>query len=269
MCSATARRGLTGLIEAPAGSSDARRESFIHIHIDRLDTADAHDRLTAGLTRVYADVRAAVSDWSAMHVRVEAAVAAYRADPPPLRADEIAEAVLFLKWLASDHFTFLGVREHRLAGSHEQATLEAVTGSGLGVLRDPAVQVLRRGRELVQVTPEVLEFLREPQALIITKANVKSRVHRRAHLDYIGVKLFTREGVLEGELRIVGLFTLSSYTQSPQTIPYLRHKVARVLQQAALDAASHSGKTLVNVLDTYPRDDLLSDRCRDAGRFRQ
>ena len=48
----------------------------------------------------------------------------------------------------------------------------------LGILRNPTVKVLRKGRELVTVTPELRSFLAKPQALIITKANVKSRVHR-------------------------------------------------------------------------------------------
>lgn len=81
------------------------------------------------------------------------------------------------------------------------------------------MRVLRRGKDLVVMTPEVLDFLQRPIALIITKANVKSRVHRRVHLDYIGVKLFDADGALAGELRIVGLFTANAYNRAPETIP--------------------------------------------------
>ena len=66
--------------------------------------------------------------------------------------------------------------------------------SGLGILRSPDVHVLRRGSELVSITPEIMEFLKEPKQLIITKANVRSRVHRRVHMDYIGVKRFDDDG---------------------------------------------------------------------------
>src|ERR1700740_3449252 len=86
--------------------------------------------------------------------------------------------------------------------------------SGLGILRSPDVHVLRRGTELVSITPEIMEFLREPRQLIITKANVRSRVHRRVHMDYIGVKRLDAKGRLIGELRIVGLFTSGAYMRS-------------------------------------------------------
>ena len=43
-----------------------RRESFLHIHLDRLDGAEARTRLTEGLTRVYTDVAVATDDGEAM-----------------------------------------------------------------------------------------------------------------------------------------------------------------------------------------------------------
>ena len=87
------------------------------------------------------------------------------------------------------------------------------------------MRVLRRGKELVSITPEIMEFLNEPRVLIITKANVRSRIHRRVHMDYIGVKHFDVAGNLIGEYRIVGLFTSTAYTRSTRSIPYVRRKV--------------------------------------------
>ncbi|MBV8565724.1 MAG: NAD-glutamate dehydrogenase, partial [Methylobacteriaceae bacterium] len=256
-------RRLARLDLTPASGS---RESLIHIHVERLADAAARDRLIEALDRVYGEVRVAVEDWAAMRARIVEATAAYEASPPPLPADEIAEAVEFLHWLAADNFTFLGIREYRFADAGS-TDLDAVGGSGLGILRDPSVKVLRRGKELVTVTPEVLEFLNEPHALIIAKANVKSRVHRRVHMDYIGVKLFSAAGKLEGELRLVGLFTSSTYTRSTQTIPYIRHKIARVLAASGLDPRSHSGKVLTNVLETYPRDELFQVDIETLAKF--
>ena len=106
------------------------------------------------------------------------------------------------------------------------------------------------------MTPEIREFMREPTVLIVTKANVKSRVHRRVHMDYVGVKLFAPDGRLEGELRLVGLFTSTAYTRSVRQIPYLRHKVAQVLKRAGFDPESHSGKAIIHILEEYPRDEL-------------
>jgi glutamate dehydrogenase len=99
--------------------------------------------------------------------------------------------------------------------------------------------------------------MREPTVLIVTKANVSSRVHRRVRMDYVGIKLYTPDGRLEGELRVVGLFTSGAYTRSARQIPYVRHKVAQVLERAGFDADSHSGKAVQHILEEYPRDELF------------
>ncbi|GJD95677.1 NAD-glutamate dehydrogenase [Methylobacterium iners] len=227
------------------------RESFIHIHLDRIDEGEARERLGEGLAQVYRDVAAATDDHAAMLARLDALADAYRAAPPPLPDEEFSEALAFLDWIRDGNFTLLGLREYSLGADPE------VKGSGLGVLRDPGVEVLRRGRALVDMTPEILAFLEEPQALIITKASVKSRVHRPAHLDYVGIKLFSDLGKLSGELRIVGLFTGAAYASPAREVPYLRRKVAEVTARAGLDPTSHAGRSILNVLETYPRDDLF------------
>ena len=148
------------------------------------------------------------------------------------------------------------MREYRLPSGDTAA--DPVEGSGLGLLRDPSVRVLRRGRELVAMTPEIRAFLERPQALIITKANVKSRVHRRAHLDYIGVKLFD-------EQRAPAAASCASSACSPRApiptppreVPYLRLKVAKVIARAGFDPSSYAGRALLNVLENYPRDELF------------
>src|SRR5204862_6828647 len=98
-----------------------------------------------------------------------------------------------------------------LTGDPDTGNLASVERSGFGVLRDPVVQVLRRGSELVAMTPEVRRFFFAPSPLIITKANVVSRVYRRAHMDYIGIKTYHGDGRPKGEVRFVGLFTSQAY----------------------------------------------------------
>ncbi|KLK92080.1 NAD-glutamate dehydrogenase [Microvirga vignae] len=252
-----ANGGLVRLVgEATAAvRHGVKRESFIHVHLPRIDDVETRSRLIEAMRRVHKDVSLAVHDWPGMRARLTEIVHNYRLNPPPLPDDEVREAVAFLDWIARDNFTFLGLREYRLP--KDDTAADPVEGSGLGLLRDPSVRVLRRGRELVAMTPEIRAFLAQPKALIITKANVKSRVHRRAHLDYIGVKLFDADGRLQGELRIVGLFTASAYTNTTAEVPYLRHKVAKVIARAGFDPASYSGRGLLNVLENYPRDELF------------
>lgn len=242
--------------EALPERAKGTRESLIHLHITRLDAEADRQKLIDGLTRTLNDVRACVTDWRAMRGRVEEAIKTFSSNPPPLPIDEVAEANQFLQWLCADNFTFLGVREYRFSPDSD-ASDEITTDEGLGILSDPDVKVLRRGTEMVVMTSEIREFMHEPTLLIVIKANVSSRVHRRIRMDYVGIKLYSPDGRLEGELRVVGLFTSGAYTRSVRQIPYVRHKVSRVLQRAGFDPNGHSGKALMHILEDYPRDDLF------------
>jgi len=194
------------------------RESLIHFHIARLDADADRQKLIEGLSKTLNDVRACVADWQAMRARVEHAIKSFNTNPPPLPIDEIAEATQFLQWLCADNFTFLGLREYRFSPDGD-ALGDISAGEGLGILRDPNAKVLRRGTEMVVMTPEIREFMHEPTVLIVTKANVNSRVHRRVRMDYVGIKLYMPDGRFEGELRVVGLFTSGAYTRSARQIP--------------------------------------------------
>src|SRR5262245_7838354 len=190
-----------------------------------------------------------------MTARVAAEIAELKANPPPLPAAEIAEAVAFLEWLADNNFTFLGIRDYTFTAGED--ALEPVFETGLGILRARDMRVLQRWNQPLVITPQMRALLKQPTLLIVTKAAVRSRVHRRVYMDYVGVKRFDRDGGLVGEFRIVGLFTSTAYTRSVRTIPYLRRKVDAVMTRAGFDPDGHSGKALVNVLENYPRDELF------------
>ena len=236
--------------------SDGHQESYIAIHLRALSETEARD-LTAALSEILGEVRVVVADWKAMLQRLEAGRKQLELAQANLTSEALGEASAFLYWLEQANFTFLGARSFELTGDPETGDLAPVEGSGLGVLRDAGVQVLRRGSELVAMTPEVRRFFFAPAPLIITKANVLSRVHRRAHMDYIGIKTYHADGKPKGEIRFVGLFTSQAYVSSPSQIPLLRHKVETVLSASGYPAASHAGKALLNILDTFPRDELF------------
>lgn len=248
------RRDAQGLL-AEVGAEDAPRESFIHVEVDRVADPAQLDALAADVARVLGDVRAAVADWQKMQQRVLEIVGELEKQKLPLPAEELSEDLAFLRWLADNHFTFLGSRSHELrsdAGGED--TLHAVPGSGLGILResgkDPAVS-------FAALPPQVRAQARLPQLLIITKSNSRSTVHRPGYLDYIGIKRFDAKGQVVGEDRFLGLFTHTAYSASPADIPLLRKKMADVLSRAGFPPGSHSGKALVNILETYPRDELF------------
>ncbi len=135
--------------------------------------------------------------------------------------------------------------------------LEPVKGSGLGVLADESARVIGRGGERHGLSAEVRAFLNSSEPLIVTKSAARSLVHRRAHMDYIGIKTFDPNGAFVGERRFVGLFTSSAYSAQPRTIPLLRRKIEAVMVHAGLAPASHDGKALTHILDTFPRDEFF------------
>ncbi|MCJ8509865.1 NAD-glutamate dehydrogenase [Rhizobium lemnae] len=236
--------------------ANARHVSFIQIHLALLSDEQA-ESLIERLRQVLDRVHSAISDWKPMLDLLDAAMSELPDNVARGRKMQRAEVLDFLSWLRDGNFIFLGMREYIYSGDGESATVERGKGRGLGILSDPDVLVLRQGKDKVTTTPEILQFLQGPDYLIVTKANVKSVVHRRAYMDYVGVKRFDAEGKVTGELRIVGLFTATAYTHSVIDIPLLREKVAKVEDHFGFDPLSHSGRMLKNTLESYPRDDLF------------
>lgn len=238
---------------------DAVVESWIHVEIDReTDRADLK-QIQADLLRVLSDVRETVEDWDKMREAALRIADDLPAEPlDDLADDEVNEARELLRWLAADHFTFLGYREYELKDTD---ALAAVPGTGLGILRsDPHHSV----DEAHPVSPsfdrlpaDARAKAREHKLLILTKANSRATVHRPSYLDYVGVKKFDAEGNVVGERRFLGLFSSAAYTESVRRVPVVRRKVAEVLEGAGFSYNSHDGRDLLQILETYPRDELF------------
>lgn len=259
------RRNVTGamieILDLPprAGGQalprDAALESWIHVEIDRENDPARLTTLEHSLRRVLDDVRVTVEDWPKMQAAAERIAAELR-ESPPVRLDpeDVAEGVELLEWLANGHFTFLGLREYQLTERDGEEALVGRNGTGLGILRhDQRAQSSSFGR----LTAQARAKARERRLLVLTKANSRATVHRTSYLDYIGVKTFDASGEVTGERRFLGLFASSAYTGSVLDIPVIRRKVAAVLERGGFSPDSHSGKDLLQILQTYPRDELF------------
>ncbi len=233
------------------GDDAAHMESWIAIEIDRASD-EAQGGLIAGLTKVLGDVRAAVEDWQPMRTK---ALLIADALGQVVHAEEIPDLTQtqeLLRWLDRGNFTFLGYREYDLATLNGEDVLTIRDGSGLGLLRSVEV-----GHQIQHLTESGRRMARERRALVITKANSRSSVHRPAYFDYIGIKSFDADGNVQGEQRFIGLFADTAYTSSVQAVPVLREKVNAVMAQVGFPPESHSGKDLVAIMETYPRDELF------------
>jgi len=228
-------------------------ESWMRLEIDRVRDAEQREALRRDLQRVLTDVREAVEDWQRMRTRALDLAEELSDSTPPVPDRDITDSVELLRWLAEDHFTFLGYREYELV---DGAELRAVLGTGLGILR----QDQPRPRLLATMAPEARAQITNKRLLVVTKANARSTVHRSSYLDYIGVKTFDEHGEVRGEQRFLGLFSAAAYLHSVRELPVVRRKVNEVLERSGLSARSHTGRDLVAVLEDYPRDELFQIR---------
>jgi glutamate dehydrogenase len=240
--------------------TDGNLESIIHVEVDRRTDPTHLDALQQGLTRILADVHAAVADWPGMRRQLADLVAGLETSPPPVEAEQAAEDIAFLKWLAAGNFTLLGYREYALVDETDPDTgsadcvLRIVPGTGAGILRETGAE---HSIAFSALPPEVKKVATEPRLLVLTKANARSTVHRPGYLDYVGVKRIDGNGKVIGEQRFLGLFTATAYSASPEAIPILRQKVRKVLDRAELRPESHGGRALAIILEQYPRDELF------------
>ena len=229
-------------------------ESWMLLTIDRETDEQTLADLETTIRGVLTDVRESVEDWPKMRTRCLVIAAELEGTPPVgLDADEVRRATTFLRWMADNHFTFLGYRDYVLKDLGEGEAVVPVTGTGLGLLRsDPPM-----GQEPDVLTPWARELAHEKKALVITKANSRSTVHRMTYLDYVGVRQFDEAGEVIGERRFLGLYASTAYTDSVTRIPLVADKVEEVIRRSGVAADSHTGKDLLGVLETFPRDELF------------
>ncbi len=241
-----------------------RTESLMHIEIDRQIGPAGFLRLERAILAALDDVRLCVADWKAMRERaLESADRLARASTN-LPHERVEEACEFLRWATDDHFVFLGYREYALGNAPDDVVLRALPEGGLGLLRSD--QRAGRPRSVRGVLDSLTASESEPDALILTKTNARSTVHRAGYMDYIGVLEFDAAGRTTGERRFIGLFTSSAYSARAWDIPLVRQRHQFVMTQSGLAPDSHSGKALRQILEILPRDELFQSSSRELHR---
>jgi glutamate dehydrogenase len=260
------RDGRGRIVELGANGSDKiHAESWQMYEIDRQTDPAKLAKLQSDILATLADVHVAVEDWPKMRETAKSVSTALESNPPPLPADEISEGRRLLEWMEGRHFVFLGYRHYNLERGSSEDQLVPDTRSGLGILRHAGRGTKQAG--VITLRGDIRAKAREAELLILTKANSTATVHRGEYLDYIGVKTFDNRGKVNGEHRFLGLWTSTAYHRNPRDIPVLRRKVDRVIEYFGLDSSSHDGKAVLNVLETYPRDELFQASVDDLIRI--
>ncbi|HEX7153721.1 MAG TPA: NAD-glutamate dehydrogenase domain-containing protein, partial [Thermoanaerobaculia bacterium] len=254
-----ARRDAQGnrveITDTLAAPTDAVVESYMHVEIDQETEPEELESIRGSIERILAQVRLSVTDWRAMRDRLAADIAELELAKLPMPAEEIQEAREFLRWLDDGNYVFLGHRRYKFETRDGKDFLRPMPETGLGILSQIRPESVDRGAAPLSV--EFSEYARRKDLIIITKANSKSLIHRRLPMDRIGIKRYDAQGNLIYEDRFLGLFTSAAYSRSVRDIPMLRLKAKRVLDRAGLDPHSHNGKALVDILETFPRDEFF------------
>lgn len=230
-------------------------EAPVFLEIDRETTPEILEQLHKNLEHVILENRVVYEDWEKMRSKVIEATNELDRVPNVIEANEVQETKAFLNWIEDHHFTFLGIRDYELVKKGKETLLQAIPDTGLGVLRESLSK--SSARSISDMAPEARESILSPRILVMSKTNTLATVHRDAYTDYIGIKRFDKKGNVIGERRIIGLYTSAAYHTNPRHIPFLRHKVAKIMENSKLNPRSHSGKVLLNILETLPRDDLI------------
>ena len=227
-----AEAALSGMARAAEGGEERagfRREAVLLVELSA-NAVSQGEELCKEVGEALADLDLAVADWGGMRERALSAAEELE------RAGSAGEEAAFLRWLAADHFTFLG----------------ALVGSGRGKGESEALGIFRRRVNRPRGA-------HEPQGrLAVWKAAAASRVHLDAPMDLIGVRLPpARPGGKPVFALFAGLFTSNVRFLDAAEIPVLRQKLARIAELAGLAESSHSGKSLRHILDSWPRDELF------------
>jgi glutamate dehydrogenase len=251
---AVRRDGRGALTSVSEDRRDARLESWQMFEIDRPRDEAQVQELLKRIRTALEDTHKAVQDFPKMLDRGRSVANELGRAKLPVPTSHASEARALLTWMLDGHFVFLGYRYYHLKRGRARDALVRDADSGLGILRASGS---RKRPGPIVLTGHLRNEARQPDLLVLTKANTQSTVHRASYLDYVGVKTFDAAGNVTGEHRFLGLWTSSAYHKPPAEIPLLRKKLEAVIQHFGLPAQSHDAKSVVNVIETFPRDELF------------
>ncbi len=248
---------LKKLLSFGDAAKNAVSESFMHLEVTE-QSGQRLDEIRTKIESVIDDVRNAVADWVKMREKMTAITEELKTPPKGADKEDIVEAIDFLDWAHNDHFTFLGYREYDFTVAGNKNKQAAVNRKiGMGVLRKKSTVVFRELEDIASITPAMRAYVQKGGIMVVTKTNAVATVHRPVHMDSIGIKKYDARGRVVGYRVFVGLFTSSAYNRSARDIPLLRRKLQNAFKESGFASGSHDGKALMNILETYPRDELF------------
>ncbi len=233
------------------------RESWIHIQLSPATANGVLATIAAVLPPLLADLRQIADSTVAMQRRQSFLADQLHADAPPYSgADpvEARECARLLRWLADDRFVLLGYARYAVPESADPeapATMRPVPGTGLGILGAGSatkIDVPTPGPErgLLRLAPGAIE----------------SAAPGWINPYLIGIAEYDTDGRVVGEQLFVGTFTISALHENILDIPVIEHRVRQVVEWAGFELNSFSGRSMLEVMQSFPRVELFSSDTR-------
>lgn len=237
-----------------ANTSDKKHMSLIHCEIDR-QQEDELAKVRQSLFERVELLDTITRDWADMQERLAEAQAGL-ATAMPEEVHTRKEVNEFLSWILNNHFIFLGFREYNFEeADNGELEMYSVGGSGLGVLR--ASNDKQKSESFAQLPDELKQLLTGSRALLLSKSNFQSPVHRPGYMDFLGIHKYDDKGNLVGEYRFVGLLTSQAYHLHVQQIPLLKDNADKLLAMTNLPKDGHAYHKMMHIINELPRDDLF------------
>ncbi|MGA9598277.1 MAG: NAD-glutamate dehydrogenase [Acidimicrobiia bacterium] len=246
------------LVDVSPARSATTRESIQHYCLDRLLTSREREQVHDEVVRTLGDVRRAVDDFEPLTRRIPRMIELVHQAANRYDSGEVKAAESFLDWLLDLNFIFLGYREYEIKDVDGVQSLSVVPGSGLGILRGEKHSAYREPVPLDDLKPELRARYQSGDLLVISKANSVSTVHRRVRLDYVGIHTVDAQGNVNGEARLLGLFTSKAYMAPASQVPLLDHKLQQLVEAEDLIEGTHDHKATVEIFETFPKEELFS-----------
>ncbi|RDV25967.1 NAD-glutamate dehydrogenase [Alteromonas aestuariivivens] len=245
---------ITDVVEPGKKVKGTQKETVIFIEIDRQTSRKELDALTKELHSVVDEVSLAVNDWLPMSEQLSSITENSQSLNWPVSDKEKQHIQAFLEWLVDHNFTLMGYRYYSIKAIEGDHRWIPENDTSLGLMKN---SISDRERLLSKLPATARAEALSKSPLLVTKTNSRSRVHRPAHMDYIGIKVFNEAGQVVGEHRFLGLYSAAFYNYSVTQLPILREKIKRVCELSGFESGTHAYKAFVNIVETYPRDELL------------
>jgi glutamate dehydrogenase len=246
------------VVEVTAPGEGKNDEALVHCELSAIRDPHWREAIRGEVERRLADVVAATDDFEAMLAELDATAAQLeeRGSVLPDRRDELSEVAALLRWLKDGNFVFIGFRAYDIDDGGDPV-LRVEPGTGLGILRDEARSTFAPGVPLAELPEPLQRRVAGGPLLIVSKTNAEATVHRRARMDYLGVKKLDDQGRVTGERRFLGLFTSKAHSEHAESIPILRRKLDRILAQSGAHPGSHDFKEIITIFNSMPKEELF------------